>query len=98
MRKLNLHELIMVILLACGGGLCWSYGGEGTASDAPISPCYLNIMNPLDVAFGEGIGADLVRIAREVGEAMPMLGSWVGCLAATHEDPVFPQDNLRDRP
>lgn len=67
---------------------------EGKAYDVPLSPCYLNIINPVDVGFGEGIGVDVSRVARELGESL----GWTGlaaCLAETREEPTFPQVGVR---
>ena len=67
---------------------------EGKAVDAPLLPCYQNITNPVDVAIGEGIGADLARV----------FGDWLsddesrGCLAEPSAEPKFPQEDLRSRP
>jgi hypothetical protein len=66
---------------------------EGKAVDSPLSPCYENIMNPADIALGEGIVADTTQALRNA------LGSGAAdCLAAPTSEPVFPQDNLRSRP
>jgi hypothetical protein len=67
---------------------------EGKAIDAPLFPCYLNIINPVDVAMGEGIGADAARV---FGSLLSSDQSR-GCLAEPKSAPIFPQDNLRSRP
>ncbi len=70
---------------------------EGKAVDGPASPCYLNIINPADVALGEGTVNDLTRVLRDLvdgGFAEP-LGE---CVAAPETEPTFPQDDLRSRP
>lgn len=67
---------------------------EGKAIDHPASPCYMNILNPVDVAFGEGIGTDAARV---VGDFLSGDDSR-GCLAEPASEPTFPQDNLRSRP
>jgi hypothetical protein len=67
---------------------------EGKAVDAPIFPCYLNVVNPVDVAFGEGIGADAARL---FGSLLSSDQSR-GCLAEPASEPKFPQDGLRTRP
>ena len=38
---------------------------EGKAIDAPVSPCYLNVINPADVGFGEGMATDALRVLGE---------------------------------
>ncbi|MFO0664147.1 MAG: hypothetical protein U0174_09350 [Polyangiaceae bacterium] len=65
---------------------------EGKAVDAPQSPCYLNVMDPADVALGEGIVTDLAGAIRRA------LGGVTECLAPPSREPVFPQQNLRSRP
>jgi hypothetical protein len=67
---------------------------EGKAVDAPISPCYLNVINPVDVAFGEGMGTDAARL---IGSALSA-DQQRGCLAEPTQAPTFPQDDLRSRP
>jgi hypothetical protein len=74
--------------------LYYFWRDEGKAIDAPLFPCYLNIINPVDVAFGEGMGTDAARY----------FGSFLstdqqrGCLAEPSAEPQYPQDNLRSRP
>ena len=70
---------------------------EGKAVDAPASPCYLNIMNPADIALGEGIassGAELLRAVTD-GGSFSGLGE---CAAPPATEPQFPQNDLRSRP
>jgi hypothetical protein len=67
---------------------------EGKAVDAPLSPCYLNIVNPVDVAFGEGFGTDA---SRWMGDFLTE-GDRRGCLAEPTAEPKYPHDNLRSRP
>jgi hypothetical protein len=67
---------------------------EGKAVDAPVSPCYMNVINPVDVAFGEGMGTDFVRF---LGGALSA-DDQRGCLAEPEAEPKYPQDNLRSRP
>ena len=71
---------------------------EGKAVDAPVSPCYLNIINPADVGFGEGLLVDAARVLRNVSEDVPGLGSLTECLAETRAEPTLPPDGLRSRP
>jgi len=70
---------------------------EGKAVDGPASPCYLNIIDPADVALGEGSINDITRVARDLldGGFLSGIGE---CLAAPVEEPTFPQDGLRSRP
>jgi hypothetical protein len=66
---------------------------EGKAVDAPINPCYLNIINPVEVGLGEGVAADAAKWVHDV-----VGGGAAECLAAPSSEPTFPQDNLRSRP
>ncbi|MFW5739268.1 MAG: hypothetical protein ACOC1F_02760, partial [Myxococcota bacterium] len=70
---------------------------EGKAVDAPLSPCYLNIINPVDVGFGEGLGVDATKLVQDVADFFG-LDSIGECLAAPDVEPTFPQDDLRSRP
>jgi hypothetical protein len=67
---------------------------EGKAVDAPLFPCYLNIINPVDVAFGEGLGTDAARL---FGSLLSSDQSR-GCLAEPAAEPAYPPDGLRARP
>jgi hypothetical protein len=71
---------------------------EGKAVDAPVSPCYLNHINPVDVGFGEGVLVDAARYVRDVSEEVTVLGDLTECLAETRSEPTFPQEDLRNRP
>jgi hypothetical protein len=66
---------------------------EGKAVDAPVSPCYENIMSPADIALGEGIVADTAQAFHNA-----LGSSATDCLSAPATEPQFPQDNLRSRP
>ena len=67
---------------------------EGKAVDVQTSPCYLNIINPVDLGFGEGLGTDAVRV---LGDLLGTEGSR-GCLAEPSSEPVYPPSGLRSRP
>ena len=67
---------------------------EGKAVDAPVDPCYLNVMNPVDVGFGEGLGQDVAQTLQSIVGSNGI----AECLAAPAAEPTFPQDNLRSRP
>jgi hypothetical protein len=66
---------------------------EGKAVDAPLTPCYLNIMNPVAIALGEGTAASIASIARQITD-----NDVTDCAAAPTSEPKFPQNNLRSRP
>jgi hypothetical protein len=74
--------------------LYYFWRDEGKAVDAPLFPCYENIINPVDVAFGEGMGTDAARF---FGDFLST-DQQRGCLAEPSSEPTFPQDNLRTRP
>lgn len=71
---------------------------ELKAVDVPRSPCVLNIINPADIALGEGIWLDVARFARDAGRLIPGIGSLAECLAETRAEPVLPPPGLRSRP
>ena len=54
-----------------------------------LSPCFMNLMNPIDVAFGEGIGLNLTEVAREVLDKLGMLEFIADCLAAPQTEPHY---------
>jgi hypothetical protein len=67
---------------------------EGKAVDHPLSPCYLNLLNPAEVSFGEGFWTSL-------SDVLSTLLGFTGlgdCLQAPQIEPTFPQDGLRTRP
>lgn len=74
--------------------LMYWWRDEGKAVDVPRSPCYLNITNPADVALGEGVATDLVRL---VGGLLSSTDQR-GCLAEPSSEPTYPQDDLRSHP
>ena len=70
---------------------------EGKAVLGPWSPFYLNIVNPVDVALGEGIWVDLARTVRRIAEERP--GWWTLLLQGVAEpptEPVLPPSGLRN--
>ncbi len=66
---------------------------EGKAVDSPISPCYLNVMDPANIALGEGVVADTASAVKNA-----LGGAATECLAAPTSPPLFPQNDLRTRP
>lgn len=71
---------------------------EGLAVEYPINPCYLNVINPVDVGFGEGSLYDATQVLEQVGEYVDGLGSLVSCLSAPDVAPPLPPPGLRDKP
>lgn len=70
---------------------------EGKAVDRPSSPAYLNIIDPIDTAFGEGYWLPLTHAARALGQAHG-LSAITDLLAPPAVEPAFPQNGLRSRP
>lgn len=70
---------------------------EGKAVDRPWSPAYLNIVDPLRVAFGEGFWIPLADGARAFGSVFGV-SSVTDLLASPTAEPTFPQGGLRQRP
>ncbi len=73
--------------------LYYFWRDEGKAVDAPVFPCYQNIINPVDVAQGEGFGTDAARFFGSVLSSEQSRG----CLAEPEREPSYPQDNPRSR-
>lgn len=67
---------------------------EGKAVDAPLLPCYLNHINPVDIAFGEGQGTDTAKV---FGDLLSDADTQT-CLAEPAAELTFPQAGLRTRP
>jgi hypothetical protein len=57
---------------------------EGKVIDEPVSPCYRNIMNPVDIALGEAMWADLAQTIRD-----HVSGSITECLAPPSVEPKY---------
>ena len=70
---------------------------EGQAVDAPWSPAYLNIIDPIDTAFGEGAWTPLGPLVRDVGQRMGW-SSVTDFFAPPAAEPVYPPAGLRSRP
>ena len=75
---------------------------EGKAVDRPLNPGYLNIMDPVDLANGEGQWV-------ESGINLSQLRFWIALLSSPNSwfnillfepnpEYRYPQDNLRSRP
>jgi hypothetical protein len=67
---------------------------EGKAVDAPLDPCYMNIVDPVDVANGEGFGTN---VGQFFGSVLSVEQSRT-CLSEPKSEPLYPQNNLRTRP
>lgn len=78
--------------------LMYWWRDEGKAVDVPRSPCYLNLVNPAEVAMGEGGLSDALQTVHDLFNANSGLGAITECLGAPTSEPQFPQDNLRSRP
>jgi hypothetical protein len=69
---------------------------EGKAVDQPLRPGYMNILDTVDVALGEGMVNDIARFLRALGDLIGP-GLFEGFGAPTKE-PTIPPYNLRGRP
>lgn len=78
--------------------LAFWWRDEHKAVDAPLGPCTLNFINPVNVGFGEGLGADAARVARDILDNVSWLDSLAECLAAPVTEPPWPPPGLRTRP
>ena len=75
---------------------------EGRAVDRPVSPSYLNIKDPVDIANGEGEWKEsilnLTWLRQRLATAFKPGNWWEEMLFEPDSEPVFPPDNLRERP
>lgn len=68
---------------------------EGKAVKAPASPCYLNMMDAAEIAFGEGFWVDSTDTIKALLSFLG-LGSFIGeCLTAPSSEPSYPPPGLR---
>lgn len=64
---------------------------EGRTPRARLSPCYLNRMDPTEVAIG--VGKRVLHTIRELATSkLPFAKWWADCLAPPREPFVFPRD------
>lgn len=55
-----------------------------------ISPCFMNIINPIDVALGQGDLETLLEKLREMADKLGWPAEFIAdCLAAPSKEPVF---------
>lgn len=66
---------------------------QAKAVIAPASPCYLNIVNPVDVAFGEGTYLDIDTTVSDLADAIG-LDVISECLVAPASEPSYPPSGL----
>ena len=78
--------------------LYYFWRDEGQAVDAPISPCYLNVLSMTDVGLGEGAYGAPASLLRAVLDNPSAGGDAAECAAAPAVEPTFPQLDLRSRP
>ena len=69
---------------------------EGKAVEIPISPCYLNIINPASIALGEGSLSNTLDVINDVFDKVPGIGSITECLSAPIDEPEWPPPGIRD--
>lgn len=77
--------------------LFYFWHDEAKAVDAPRSPCYMNVIAPVDVAMGEGSWNDAARVLSALLDRpdAPDLGE---CFSAPAGEPKYPLYGLRTRP
>lgn len=68
---------------------------EAKAVLVPRSPCFMNIVNPIDVGLGEGQWADAADTIAQATHAWPLLGFGTECLGPPASAPVLPPAGLR---
>ena len=94
---LEVHRLGYGAMRITGDGI-WGQPpsrDEAKAVLSPANPCYMNIIDPVIVGFGEGTYADASSIAADVFDAVPGLGGAAECLAPPIDEPAYPPDGLR---
>ncbi len=69
---------------------------EAKAVLAPVSPCYLNIIDPVLVGFGEGSLTDSAGALAAIFDAVPGLGGIAECLTVPAGGPPLPPPGVRD--
>jgi len=69
---------------------------ENTDTDIEaLSPCFMNILNPVDAEFGEGVFLNVTEVLRQWIDQMGNDWRLVGdCLAAPPSEPVFSWHNF----
>jgi len=60
--------------------------------EAAFSPCYLNIQNPINVAFGEGIWLNVTEELYKLFEQFGWMDFILDCLAPPTQEPKYPAD------
>lgn len=68
---------------------------EGKAVHAPVSPCYMNIIDPIDVGLGEGVWMDAASVLSELGKQVPGIGSLTECSVGPKSEPPMPPPGMR---
>lgn len=68
--------------------LYYWFRDEAKADVAPVSPCYLNILNFLEIGFGEGISGIAADIVGAVS-SIPFVGSLAECLVDPSTEPAL---------
>jgi hypothetical protein len=66
---------------------------QAKAEIAPFSPCYLNVVNPADVAFGEGNLLDLSTAIADLANSIGAAGV-AECLTPPVAEPTYPPSGL----
>ncbi|KNC48718.1 uncharacterized protein AMSG_00493 [Thecamonas trahens ATCC 50062] len=63
------------------------------AEPAVLSPCFLNIQNPVDTALGEGIALNVTHLLDKLLDEFKWTREFIApCLFPPHNEPIFPRD------
>lgn len=54
-----------------------------------MSPCYRNVISPVDIGFGEGLGYDMTNIITDVFDANSGIGAITACLSHPASEPTY---------
>ena len=68
--------------------LYYWFRDEAKADVRPLSPCYLNIMDFLEIGFGEGLSGAAEDMVRALS-AVPVVGSLAECLVDPRSAPAL---------
>jgi len=60
------------------------------ANAGVISPCYMNVIDPIVTAFGEGQIANLTKNVNDILKKIPGIGLLNSCLAPPKQEPTYP--------
>lgn len=62
------------------------------SAESILSPCYLNIINPLNVAIGDGLWQNITDELYKLFDKVKYVDFVADCLEGPKKEPVFPKD------